>query len=344
MKRIITLMVTVALIMTALSACGAKQEEAATQAAAAPAADQTVYELVFAHGNSPETPHHLAAETFKEYVEKESNGRIKVSLFHSNSLGTAQECFEACQNGSMAMTFVPTARLSGYVPELQLFDLPFLFPSTQAKYDILDGEIGKKLLENVAAQQVIPVGFYDDGNKQMTADRELTSLDSFKGIKFRTMESDVIMEQYRLLGAEPIAIEYSELYNALQMKVANAQENPLMQIYTNNYYEVQDYLMLTNHASLSGVLMISEKWYNDLPADLQEIVMKAANDWIKNERQGIADKEAGWLESIKAAGTNVIELPAETLEIFKETTAPTYDIFREKYGAEILDQIIEAVK
>jgi len=348
MKRIVSVVLALVMALAALSGCGGSAAPAAPAAPAASgapaAAPAKVYEVVFAHGNSPDTPHHTAAESMKEFLETKSNGQFKVTLFHSNQLGSAMECFEALQNGSMQVTFVPTARLSGYAPELQIFDLPFLFPTNEAKFSVLDSELGAALLENLAKQQVVPIGFYDDGNKQMTADRALTSLDDFKGVKFRTMESPVIMKQYELLGAEPIAIEYSELYNALQTKVANAQENPLMQIYTNKYFEVQDYLMLTNHASLSGVLMFSESWFNSLPADLQDLMMEAGKQWLKEEREGIAKLEAGWLEEIKKAGTEVIEISAEQLAIYKDSTAPVYDIYRDQFGGDILDKIIEAVK
>jgi len=320
-----------------LSACG--QSAGTTSQAAAPE-----YEIIFAHGNSPDTPHHKAAEAFKAYVEEKSGGRCEVKLFHSNSLGSAMECFEALQSGSMQVTFVPTARLSAYAPELQIFDLPFLFPSSEARYQVLDSEIGTKLLENLTKQQVIPIGFYDDGSKQMTANKPLRTLDDFKGIKFRTMESPIIMAQYSALGAEPIAIEYSELYNALSTKVAEGQENPLMQIYTNKYYEVQDYLMLTNHASLSGVLFYSESWFNSLPEDLQQILMDAGKMWIEAERKGIAENEATWLEEIRKSGTTVIELSDEELDAFRAATESVYDIYREQFGSEILDEILAAVR
>ena len=339
MKKLLAILMTSILAIGTLTACSSSTSGNETSAASGAAE----YEVIFAHGNSPDTPHHKAAEAFKEYVETESNGRMTVNLFHSNSLGSAMECFEALQNGSMQVTFVPTARLSGYAPELQIFDLPFLFPDAETRFEILDGEIGNQLLANLATQQIIPVGFYDDGDKQMTANKPLVNLEDFQGVKFRTMESPIIMAQYEALGAEPIAIEYSELYNALQMGVADGQENPLMQIYTNKYYEVQDYMMMTNHAALSGVLMYSESWFNSLPEDLQQIMMDAGKLWIENERQGIADMEEEWLNEIKEYGTNIITLTDEQLDALQQATASVYDLYRQDYGTEILDQIIAAV-
>lgn len=334
-KRLCCLLLVMVMLCSLLAGCGSEKPKDSGTAE---------YEIVFAHGNSPDTPHHKAAEAFKQYVEEKSEGRISVSLFHSNQLGSAMECFEALQNGSMEVTFVPTARLSSYAPELQIFDLPFLFPDAETKFEIMDGDIGKQLLESLADKQVIPVGFYDDGDKQMTANKPLVTLDDFKGVKFRTMESPIIMEQYSALGASPVSIEYSDLYNSLQMKVADAQENPLMQIYTNSYYEVQDYLMMTNHASLSGVLLYSESWFNSLPEDLQQIMMDAGRLWIENERKGISESEATWLEEIKASGTEVIELTDEQISAFRTATEPVYDVYRNQFGSDILDQILEKVR
>lgn len=348
MKKFVAAFLASVLALSLMAGCGASGA-ASTSAppegsSGAPAGDGQVYEVIFAHGNSPDTPHHQAAEAFKKVVEEKSGGRITVNLFHSNSLGSAMECFEALQNGSMQVTFVPTARLSGYAPELQIFDLPFLFPDAASRFKVLDSDIGQDLLAGLAKQQVIPIGFYDDGAKQMTANKPLVSLADFKGVKFRTMESPIIMEQYRALGAEPIAIEYSELYNALQMKVADGQENPLMQIYTNKYYEVQSHLMLTSHAALSGVLMYSESWFQALPQDLQQIMMDAGKQWIQDERSGIAKMEETWLNEIKASGTTVVELTPEQLDAFEQATASVAEIYRKDYGSDILDRIKEAVK
>lgn len=337
-KKLCSILLALAVLCVCFTGC-AQENQGDKQSGDAPE-----YEITFAHGNSPDTPHHKAAEAFKAYVEEASGGRIKVNLFHSNSLGNAMECFEALQNGSMEITFVPTARLSSYAPELQIFDLPFLFPDAQTKFKIMDGDIGKQLLEGLSKQQVIPVGFYDDGDKQMTANKPLVTLDDFKGVKFRTMESPIIMAQYKALGATPTPIEYSELYNSLQMKVVEAEENPLMQIYTNSYYEVQDYLMLTSHASLSGVLLYSESWFNDLPEDLQQILMDAGKLWIENERKGIEESEATWLEKIKDSGTNIVELTDEQIAAFRTATESVYSIYTDEFGSDILDQILAAAK
>ena len=117
-----------------------------------------------------------------------------------------------------------------------------------------------------------------------------------------------------------------------------------MQIYTNSYYEVQDYLMLTSHASLSGVLLYSESWFNDLPEDLQQILMDAGKLWIENERKGIEESEATWLEKIKDSGTNIVELTDEQIAAFRTATESVYSIYTDEFGSDILDQILAAAK
>src|SRR5690606_4700515 len=182
----------------------------------------------FGHGFSADSVHHQAALEFKDEVELLSNGEIVIHVFHSGQLGSAREMFEGLQLGTQQITWVPTARLSGFTPQLQLFDLPFLFRDMKFLEEVLDSEIGQQMLDTLTPQQVTGVGFYIDGFKAMTANRPLRKLEDFKGVKFRTMESDIIMSFYRSLGADPVPMDYAEVYNGLQMGTIDGQENPIV--------------------------------------------------------------------------------------------------------------------
>lgn len=116
-----------------------------------------VIEISYGHGFMPETPHHKAAVKFKEEVEEATNGRVKVTLFPSGQLGSAREMFEGLQMGTQEIALVPTARISGFAPELQLFDLPYLFPTRESLYEIMDGEIGEELLSGLEKQKKLKV-------------------------------------------------------------------------------------------------------------------------------------------------------------------------------------------
>ena len=168
-------------------------------------------EIAFGHGFMLETPHHKASLRFKELVEQRSGGRVKVNVFPAGQLGSAKDMFEGLQMGSQQIALLPTARISGFNPKLQLFDLPFLFPNREIAYKVFDGPVGDELLKTLERNKVVGMAFYEDGFKHFTCSKPISKPEDFKGTKFRTMESPIIMEQFRSLGANPTPIDFGEL-------------------------------------------------------------------------------------------------------------------------------------
>ena len=302
------------------------------------------YEALFSHGFKPDSPHHTAALQMAEEVAEASDGRIEIKVFHSGQAGTARENFEALQLGSLHITTSPTARIAGFVPELQVFDLPFLFPSYDKMVEVLDGPVGQEMLALLEPQNVLGVAFYVDGLKSMTANKPLRTLADFQGFKMRTMESPIIMEQYRALGANPVPLDYLEVYNALQMGTVDGQENPINLIHDMKFYEVQDYLTLSEHAMLGGLLMYSLDWYNSLPEDLQKVMHDAGVTYVQRQRAGVQEIVARDLQAIRDSGTTVVELTPEEKDAFREATLPVHKIYTDKYGDEMLNRISDAAK
>lgn len=303
-----------------------------------------VIEISFGHGFMPDTPHHRAAIKFKEEVEEATNGRVVVNVFPSGQLGSAREMFEGLQMGTQEITLVPTARISGFASELQLFDLPFLFPDREIGYEIMDGEVGTELLNKLSSQKVIGVAFYEDGYKHFTANKAINSVKDFQGVKFRTMESPIIVEQFKALGAIPVPIDFGELYNSLQLGVVDGQENPLVTIESQKFYEVQSHLILSEHAYLAHVLLFSESWFNGLPEDIQNILYEKGREIAKWQRQAVQEEEEKYLETIREYGTTIIELTDEQKEEMKEATRSVYQIYTNEFGSEILDKVFQEIE
>ncbi|WIV13019.1 TRAP transporter substrate-binding protein [Proteiniborus sp. MB09-C3] len=297
-----------------------------------------VIEISYGHGFMPDTPHHKSAIKFKEEVEKATNGKVKVNVFPSGQLGSAREMFEGLQMGTQEIALVPTARISGFAPELQLFDLPFLFPDRETGYKIMDGEVGTELLDKLAQQNVKGVAFYEDGYKHFTANKAIANVNDFKGVKFRTMESPIIISQFKALGAVPVPIDFGELYNSLQLGVVQGQENPLVTIESNKFYEVQSHLTLSEHAYLAHVLIFSNDWYNKLPEDIQKILYEKGREIAQWQRQAVQDEEVKYIQTIKEAGTTIIELTDEQKNDLKEATKSVHQEYSKQFGSEILEK------
>lgn len=303
-----------------------------------------VIEINYGHGFMPETPHHKAAIKFKEEVESATDGRVKINLFPSGQLGSAREMFEGLQMGTQEIALVPTARISGFAPELQLFDLPFLFPTRDVAYQLMDGEVGSELLSVLDSQQIKGVAFYEDGFKHFTANKETSSPDDFNGVKFRTMESPIIMEQFKALGANPVPIDFGELYNSLQLGVVEGQENPLVTIENMKFYEVQDYLMISEHAYLGHVLIFGNNWYESLPEDIQTILYEKGREVAKWQRQAVQDEEVNYLKTIEESGTKVVKLTQEQREALKEVTLPVHNEYIKLFGDELLNKVYSEIE
>jgi C4-dicarboxylate-binding protein DctP len=295
-------------------------------------------EIAFGHGFMLETPHHKASLRFKELVEQRSGGRVKVNVFPAGQLGSAKDMFEGLQMGSQQIALLPTARISGFNPKLQLFDLPFLFPNREIAYKVFDGPVGDELLKTLERNKVVGMAFYEDGFKHFTCSKPISKPEDFKGTKFRTMESPIIMEQFRSLGANPTPIDFGELYNALQQKVVDGQENPLVTIFNMKFYEVQKYLILSSHAYLAHVLMYSKSWYDALPKDLQKILADTGRELAPWQRNGVVEGESGYLKKIKEFGTNVTEFSDSEKARMREATRPVYKVAEGIIGKDLIDK------
>lgn len=342
-KKILMLLIAILAVSVFTVGCGNK-DSSDKDAGGEVADDGKVIEIGYGHAFMPDTPHHKAAVKFKEEVEEATDGRVLINLFPSGQLGSAREMFEGLQMGTQEIALVPTARISGFAPELQLFDLPFLFPNREIGYEIMDGEVGTMLLDNLKEQKIKGVAFYEDGYKHFTSNKEIATLEDFKGQKFRTMESPIIIEQFKELGANPTPIDFGELYSALQLGVVDGQENPLVTIVSSKFYEVQKYLTISEHAYLGHVLIFGDDWYNSLPEDIQEILYDKGREIAVWQREAVQEEEKSYLQTVKDADVTIVELTEEQREKMEKQTAPVHEEYRKLFGDDILDKTYEEIE
>lgn len=294
--------------------------------------------IVFHHDLPEASAQHEASVYFKELVEERSDGRFRVDIHPNNALGDDVEVAQQMQFGAVHAAPIPTAKLSNFNASLQLIDLPFLFPSRDVMYRYLDGEVGMRVLDDLRGSGFEPVMFWESGFKQMTCNHPVTGPEDFQGRDVRVMESPLLIAQFRAVGAVPIPIAFSETYTALQQGVVECQENPLVSILNMRFYEVQDYLMISNHGYLGTAFIFSKIWYDGLdPAD-QELLVQAVRDAGDFQRQLSIENEARILEEIRAAGTTeIIELAPEQIAKFQEAMRPVHDEFADAIGRDLLE-------
>ena len=260
------------------------------------AADALAAEITwkFAHENQEAVPAAKAAHRLAEAVRQKTGGRFEIEVYPAGQLGKEQQLVEQTQIGVVQMTFTPTAPLTNFVPAVQLLDLPFIFPSPAAAYAVLDGPVGNDILHALDARGLHGLGFWESGFKQMTSSvRPIRGPEDLHGVKVRTMQSPLLIAQYKDWGANPVPIAFSETYNALQQGVADAEENPLVSIDAMKFYEVQKYLTLSNHGYIGFVVMANKAAFDKLPADLRTALLDAtreARDWERAESKRVNDE------------------------------------------------------
>ena len=300
--------------------------------------------IQLSHDLPEDTPQHMGSLKFKEIVESNSGGEIQVEVFPAGQLGSDIETVELMQVGSIQASLVPTAKLSGFDPTLQIADLPFLFPSKEVCYCVLDSDVGDRLLSGLENIGLYGAAFWESGFKQLTADKPIRRPEDYKGLKIRVMESPILIEQFKAMGANAIPINFSEVYNALQQGVVDGQENPLVSITKMRFYEVQDYMTLSYHGYLGYAFLFSKIFWDELSPEQQTLLKNAAVEAAQYERQLTADMENGFIQTIKESGTEVIELTDEERKAFEDATKSVHEKFADSIGQENLDMVYAKIK
>ncbi|WP_251975732.1 TRAP transporter substrate-binding protein [Salinicola avicenniae] len=299
--------------------------------------------LKFHHDLPEDSAQHLAAERFRDTVAERSNGEITVEIFPNNTLGDDVQVTQQMQMGAVEAAIIPTAKLSGFVPAMQIIDLPFLFPSPEVAHTILDGQPGQDLLETVDQVGLRGVTFWESGFKQFTCNQSINGPEDFAGRKVRVMQSPIIMEQFEAMDANPVPIAFGETYNALQQGVVDCQENPLVSIAKMRFYEVQSDMVISNHAYLGYAFLFSQRWFDSLSEEDQALLTEVAQETTDFEREETARREADYVATIEESGTHVSTLSDDQREAFREATAPVHEAFADEIGADLMQEFQQAI-
>jgi len=306
------------------------------------------YVIKFSHVVSPNTPKGKAADYFAKRVEELSHGKIKVEVYPNAQLGKDKAVLRKMKFGTVQMAAPSFSKFTGLVPQLGLFDLPFLFKDENHLHKVLDGEVGKKLLDMVTKKGYVALAYWDNGFKQLTdSKRPLIKPEDCKGLKFRVMSSKVLIEQFKALGAIPVVLPFSEVYSALQQGVVDGQENTISNIYTKKFYEVQKYMTMTNHGYLGYMVVMSKKFWNKLPNDLKDVIKQAIKDATEKERVWAKELNEEQLNKIKeyAKKTGKLEIDYLTPEqrlVWEKKLRSIYPKFYDTIGKDLIQAAIKA--
>jgi len=295
--------------------------------------------LTLAHNLDTGHTVHKAMVLMGERLEAYSDGQLEIAIYPGGQLGSERENLELLQIGSLAMTKVSASPLEGFVPEMKVFNLPYIFSGREHHLRVLDSPIGKDLLESLQVARLYGLGYYDAGSRSFyTSDRPVNSPEDLRGMKIRVMKSQTAVRMVTELGGSPTPISLGEIYTALQQGVVDGAENNAPSFFRLRHYEAARFYSLDEHTFVPDVLIMSKRIWDDLTESEQEWLTQAVDDSVKYQRElWLAETEAS-LAAVADAGV-MISYPDK--EPFRDAVREMKEGFEGTRTGEILRAIEE---
>lgn len=266
---------------------------------------QTTIKL--AHGLDTKHPVHKAMVYLDERLRVISGDTMKLDIYPSGQLGSERELIELLQIGSLGMTKVSASPMEGFVPEMKVFSLPYIFNDNEHFWKVLNSNIGKKLLVAGEPFLIRGLGYYDAGSRSFYSTKKpVKKPDDLPGMKIRVMNSQTAVSMVNAMGGSATPVSWGELYTALQQGVVDGAENNPPSFYLSRHYEVSKYYTLDEHTSIPDVILVSKYVWDTLSEEQQNWLQQATDESVVYQRKlwKAATDEA--MLAVEAAGVEII--------------------------------------
>lgn len=291
------------------------------------------------HSANQNEPYHKGLERFAEIVSEKTDGRVAIEIFPNNQLGDEKEMIEGLMLGTLDITVPSNGVVTNFVPELSVFDLPFLFDDRAHMYRVMDGEVGETLSQEMRESGFRLLGFYEAGIRHIVTKEPIESIDDLQGDKIRTMGVPAHVASFNAFGANATPLPYSELYSALQSGVVDGAEAAYTNYHSKRFYEVAPFLAEVGWTALVADLIMSEERFQSLPEDVQAVLLEAGRESAQVERDVYAVSDAELKGMVEAEGVRITYPDAEP---FRKRAAPVYEEFADsEIKKKLLEQISE---
>ena len=269
----------------------------------------------------------VAAEKFAELVKERTNGEYVIEIYPNGTLGGEADMLEQMSMGLLDMGIITAGPFVNYSAMMGVLDMPFLFASNEEAYKILDGDIGKELLDTLEDANLKGLAYAERGFRNITNSvKPVANAADVAGLKLRVMENEIYTATFKALGVNAVPMNWQDTLTALQQGTVEGQENPINVIWSYKMWEYnQKYCVLDRHSYSTAIITMSLDLFNSLDEATQEIFLTSAQEAAEYERAGVAEKEAGQLQEIKDNGIEVIENP--DVNSFREAVQVVYDAY-----------------
>ena len=296
------------------------------------------------HNGSDQHPHQAGFEKISEILEKETNGRAKLEIFPSSQIASEEEAIEMVKLGVIGSTPASSGGLSRFVPEVDLFNLPFIFDSLGHFYEVLDGPIGDEITKKIEQKlDCIVLGWWFSGIRNTwNSEKPIYTPKDLEGMKIRVIGSSIVLDTFNAFGAQATNMSFGELYSAIQQGVLDGAECDHIDLLVEKFYEVTKYVSYTEHLYLSVALIFSNKQFKKLPEDVQMALLKAGQESIKTQRNAMESKTREALIELQKKGLvfNTVDK-----KLFREKAQIVYAKNAERVGGmSLIDQIVSSKK
>ncbi len=326
-RTLLTIVPSVVCLMW-LTACGGTEEavtetdrsavQEETEAAAAQETED-VTTIKVGHIAPPGEAYSLGFEAYAEAVEEATDGQVQFEIYGNGQLGGERELLEGVQLGTLDMSVITTGVVSNFVPDVTAIEFPFLFRDLDHAYQTLDGEVGQEILDKMSDAGFKGIAFWENGQRHLANSKlPIRTPEDLKGLKMRTIESEILLDTYSALGTNATPMAFPEVYGALQQGVIDGSDFSYGVIWSTNVYEQTNYFSEAGLYYASATLLINEELYESLPEDIQEIIVNLGKEYAEIQREISQDLEVEQKQNLIDNGVEIIEMDEVDIEAFRD--------------------------
>jgi TRAP-type transport system periplasmic protein len=306
---------------------------------------QEVKKAKLGHSFTDAHPRAAAMKQFAAAVSKGTNGKVQIELYGSSTLGSEEKMLIATQSGTQDIYMGSLAPLSARKKEIQIFDFPFLFGSDAEAAFVLDGAVGRKMLDGLSDMNLRGLVWSGGAFRNMSnSKRPLNTLAEMKGLKVRVMQSPMALASFNAMGMNAVPMAFTEVYPALETRTLDGYEHPVVDMFANKMFEVQKYLTITNHVYTPVALLTSSKWWASLTVDEQRAVQIAAEETRVFQRTEELRDASNVVAQLKGKGMSVSEMPSTELDKIRAAVQPVIDKNTDNIGADFVSTFYGELK
>lgn len=289
--------------------------------------------------NNIDHPQGIGAKKFAESVERKSGGKIKIRVYPGGTLGGEQQVASAMQGGTIEVSMMAPAQLVGNYKEFLVLDLPFAFADEREADAVLDGPVGRKLLDLMPAKGLVGLAYMEQGYRSISNSRRpITKLEDIRGLKIRTIQNPLYLDMLNTLGANAVPMAFTELYTALETKTVDGQENPYSTVEASKFYEVQKYFSNTKHIYNPQMLLVGKRFWDRLSAEEKKIFEDAAIETRDHQRKVARDMNDTSRAFLIKNGMQINDLPPGEIARMREAVKPVIAKYTPQIGEALVGE------